>query len=129
MAGSFYLPGYRCQAHKKWAHIYTAPGRSPGCYIQASSGIIFGDNVTIAPGVKIISSNHDFCDYRKHIEAEPIRICDNCWLGTNCVILPSVQLGEHVIVGAGAAVTKSFPDNCLIGGVPAKLIKQIEPYC
>ncbi len=109
--------------------IYSAPGRSPGCYIQAINGIFFGDNVTISPGVKIIAANHDFCDYKKHTKMPPIKIGDNCWLGANCIILPGVQLGEHVIVGAGAVVTKSFSDNCLIGGVPAKLIKQIEPYC
>ena len=44
-----------------------------------------------------------------------------------CLILPGVQLGDHVIVGAGSVVTKSFPADCIIAGVPARIIKQRSP--
>ena len=53
---------------------------------------------------------------------KPIIIGKNCWIGTNVVILPGVELGDNVIVGAGAVVTKSFLSNCVLAGVPAKLI-------
>ena len=56
-------------------------------------------------------------------------IGDNCWIATNAVILPGVELGEHVIVGAGSVVTQSFKENnILIGGVPAKIIKKLDNY-
>lgn len=94
-----------------------------GMYIQGINGVEIGDDTMIAPGVKIISANHNLENFEKHDYAEPVRIGKKCWLGTNCVILPGVQLGNGVIVGAGAVVTKSFPDNCVIGGIPAKIMK------
>jgi acetyltransferase-like isoleucine patch superfamily enzyme len=96
---------------------------SGGCYVQGINGIEIGDNTIFAPGVKIISANHDPNDYNKWIKCSPIKIGKNCWIGANAVILPGVQLGDNVIVGAGSVVTKSFPNNCTIAGVPAKIIK------
>lgn len=104
------------------------PGGNMGQYIQAINGIEFGENVWIGPDVKIISANHDLCDYEKHIPCEPIHIGDNCWIGAGAVILPEVTLGNHVVVAAGAVVNQSFSDDCLVGGVPAKVIKKLEPY-
>jgi hypothetical protein len=108
--------------------MWTIPGASPCCYIQAMNGIEFGKNVIIAPGVAIVSANHDLNDFSKHEPAEPIRIDDNCWLGANCVILPGVHLSEHTIVAAGAVVVSDSPPNCVIGGVPAKVIKTLPNY-
>jgi hypothetical protein len=104
------------------------PGYMPGQYIQARNGIIIGRNVRMGPGVKLISANHNLCNYDVHNEANPIEIGDNCWLGSDVIILPGVALGEHVVVAAGAVVTKSFPDNCLIGGVPARVLKSLGVY-
>lgn len=81
------------------------------CYIQGINGIEIGDYTIFAPGVKIISANHKF-NYNKrseHIISRPIRIGRNRWIGTNAIILPGVELGDNTIVGAGAVVTKSFP--------------------
>lgn len=108
---------------------HSCPGDSPGCYIQAANGIEIGDNVWIGPGVKIISANHDLCNFERHVKVKPIIIGNNCWLGANCVILPGVKLEEHTIVGAGAVVTKSFGQgDCVLVGVPAKIAKKIGPY-
>jgi len=105
------------------------PGMSIGCYIDGRNGIHIGKNVWIGPRVSIISKNHDLCNYKKYISHNPIKIGDNCWLATNAIILPGVELGNHVIVAAGAVVTKSFPfNNIVIGGCPAKIIKYIEEY-
>jgi len=101
----------------------TAPGRAPGCYIQAVNGIEMGSDVYIAPGVKIISANHDPDDFDTHIHQDPIRIGSHCWIGANAVILPGVILGDHVIVGAGAVVTHSFSSHCVVAGVPARVIR------
>jgi acetyltransferase-like isoleucine patch superfamily enzyme len=95
---------------------------SNGCYIQGINGINIGDDTIFAPGVKIISANHNKNNFRNHDKEEPINIGDGCWLGTNAVILPGVNLGDKVIVGAGSVVTKSFKSNSVIGGVPAKKI-------
>jgi len=105
------------------------PGFMPASYIQAINGIKIGKNVRIGPNVNIISASHNINDYDKHDKENPIEIKDNCWLASNVVILPGVLLGEHTIVAAGAVVNKSFPEgNCIIGGVPARLIKKIDDY-
>ncbi len=97
-----------------------------GCYIQGINDIYIGDNSMIAPGVKIISANHSIEDYSKHEkDIGSIRIGNECWIGANAVILPGVCLGNKVIVGAGSVVTKSFGDNVVIAGNPAKIIRLI----
>jgi acetyltransferase-like isoleucine patch superfamily enzyme len=96
---------------------------SGGCYVQGINKVYIGDHTIFAPGVKIISANHDKKDYHSHDKSiSSVRIGKNCWLGANSVILPGVELGDNVIVGAGAVVTKSFPENVILGGVPAKII-------
>ncbi len=57
------------------------------CYIQATNGIFIGDNTIFAPGVKLISSNHDFTNLSIHKKENSIRIGKNCWLGANAIIL------------------------------------------
>ncbi|MFH1278337.1 MAG: acyltransferase [Candidatus Eisenbacteria bacterium] len=103
------------------------PGDSPGTYIQALNGIEIGDDVNMAPGVGLISANHDLDDNTRHLPAPPIRIGNRCWIGMNAVLLPGVELGDRTIVGAGAVVTKSFPEGrCVIGGNPAKVIRGLD---
>ena len=99
-----------------------------GNYYQGTDAkIIVGKNTWIANGVAIITANHDLEDLDTHSEAKDVVIGEECWIGSNAVILPGVTLGKHTVVGAGAVVTKSFPDGwCVIGGVPAKKIKDIE---
>lgn len=106
-----------------------SPGLSRGCHIDGRNGIKFGNNVWIGPYVCIISMNHDMYDYTQYVQEEPISIGDNCWLCAHSIILPGVQLGNHVIVAAGAVVTKSFEeDNILLAGVPAKIVRRLSPY-
>lgn len=98
---------------------------SGSCYMQGINGISIGDNTMIAPGVKIISANHDLNNRFGHIEAKPVKIGKNCWLGTNVVILPETEIGDNVIIGAGSVVTKSFESNLVIVGNPAKIIRTL----
>lgn len=102
--------------------VWISFASSGGCYVQGDNGIFIGENTIFAPGVKIISANHDKNDFGKQEKGNPITIGKNCWLAANCVVLPEVELGDNVVVGAGAVVTKSFPDNVIIAGVPAKII-------
>lgn len=105
------------------------PGLSMGCHIDGRNGIKFGSNVWIGPRVSIVSMNHDPNNYHKYIKCDPVVIGDNCWLATNVVILPGVELGEHTIVAAGSVVTKSFKDgNQLLAGVPARVVKKLQSY-
>ncbi len=99
-----------------------------GNYYQAGEAKIhIGKGTQIANGVAIITANHELKDITVHSEAKDVIIGKECWIASNAVLLPGVELGEHTIVGAGAVVTKSFPDGwCVIGGVPAKIIKRIS---
>ncbi len=107
--------------------IGSAPGFSAGCYLQAKNGIEVGDYTIIAANVGLISADHDPHCHGQHKPAPPIRIGDYSWIGMNAVILPGVELGEHTVVAAGAVVNRSFPDGyCIVGGVPAKVIKQLD---
>ena len=104
----------------------TRPGYSNAVYVQADNGIEFGDLVAIAPGVSIISANHDLKNMFEHVPGPPLKIGNNCWIGTRAVILPGVELGDYVVVGAGAVVTKSFPSAVMIAGVPAQIIRRLD---
>jgi len=97
---------------------------SGGLYVQCNNGVEIGDDTIIAPGVKIISANHDLSGVDCWISGPPIRIGNLCWIAANAVILPGVTLGDGVVVGAGAVVTRSFPEGAVIAGVPAKMIRQ-----
>ena len=102
------------------------PGVMGGCYITGRGGLTIGDYTQIAPNVIIVTANHDVYDSRKHICA-PVRIGKYCWIGAGAKIMPGVELGDWTIVGAGAVVTKSFPEGyCMIGGVPARKIKDLD---
>jgi len=109
----------------------SAPGLSPGCYIQGIGIVRIGKYVYIAPNVGIISANHNLYDTRNH-DVESVEIGDYCWIGMNVVILPGVKLGPHTlgphtVVGAGSVVTKSFEEGyCVIAGNPARKIKDLE---
>ena len=98
---------------------------SVNCYIQALNGVEIGEDTIFAPGVRIISADHSELDLHDYVRDEPIRIGKRCWIGANAVVLPGVELGDRVIVGAGAVVTKSFPGGCVIAGVPAKVIRLV----
>ncbi|MGL5544389.1 MAG: DapH/DapD/GlmU-related protein, partial [Cetobacterium sp.] len=63
---------------------------------------------------------------RGNLYPKPIEIGKGVWIGGNVSILPGVTLGDNVIVAAGAVVTKNFPPNCIIAGVPAKILKFID---
>lgn len=90
--------------------------------------IRIGDNCFVAPQVGIYTATHPL-DPQERISGtefgKPITIGDNCWIGGSATIVPGVTLGNNVVVAAGAVVTKSFGDNVVIGGNPAKIIKEL----
>ena len=97
--------------------------------ILDAAKVTIGDNCMIAPQVGFYTATHPLDPVQRAtgIEfAKPITIGDNCWIGGMAVINPGVTLGDNVVVASGAVVTKSFGDNVVIGGNPAKVIKEIE---
>jgi len=101
-----------------------------GIHCTVIGPVSIGNHVNLAQGITVTALNHNFSDTSKRIDAQgvdtkPIVIDDDVWIGANAVILPGVTIGRHVVVAAGAVVTHDVPDNCVVGGVPAKLIKQI----
>jgi acetyltransferase-like isoleucine patch superfamily enzyme len=102
------------------------PGYAGGCYITGRGGLEIGDYTQIAPNVIIVTANHDPYDSRKHICA-PVKIGKYCWIGGGAKIMPGVELGDWTVVAAGAVVTKSFTEGyCILGGVPAGKIKELD---
>lgn len=90
--------------------------------------ITIGSDCLMGPDVVMMATSHGY--ERTDIPMiqqlgweKAIKIGNNCWIGTRCIILPGVEIGDNCIVGSGAVVTRSFPANSIIGGVPARLLK------
>lgn len=110
--------------------IAVAPGYMGGCYIFAKedSPISIGDYTLVSANVCIAGYNHDVYDYTQFPSRGGVSIGRYCWLAMNCSVMPGVILGDHTIVAAGAVVTQSFPEGyCILGGVPARKIKILDP--
>lgn len=91
--------------------------------------ITIGKNAMLGPNVQLLTPLHPLDPDERNSGYEygaPIRIGDNFWAGGGAIILPGVSLGDNVVVGAGAVVTKSFGDNVLLAGNPARVIKEIK---
>ena len=94
--------------------------------------VAIGNHVNLAQGIVITALNHNFKDTTIRIDEQgistnPVTIGDDVWIGANAVILPGVTIGKHVVIAAGAVVAKDVPDNCVAGGVPAKILKDLNP--
>ncbi|RKQ34725.1 sugar O-acetyltransferase [Oceanobacillus halophilus] len=99
------------------------------CVFLDVSEIRIGDNCFIAPGVHIYTATHPLRAKERNAGlefAKPVRIGDNVWIGGSSVINPGVTVGDNVVIASGSVVTKDVPDNVVVGGNPAKIIKEIE---
>ncbi|WP_369682643.1 sugar O-acetyltransferase [Methanosphaera cuniculi] len=121
------------------------------CNFLDTDTVEIGDYTLLAPGVNVICADHptktterivpkdDNYD-NNYIKADgtydetiaytftntkqEVKIGKRCWIGTNAIILPGVTIGDNVIVAAGSVVTKDIPDNMIVGGVPAHIIRE-----
>lgn len=94
------------------------------CSFLDMGGITIEDDVLIGPKVSLITENHplDPAD-RQTLLLKPILIKRNAWIGAAATILPGVTIGENAVVAAGAVVSKDVPANTVVGGIPARHIK------
>jgi acetyltransferase-like isoleucine patch superfamily enzyme len=98
-----------------------------GCTFQDRGGITIGDGTQIGQNVVLSTLNHGIAPEKRHITYPfPIIIGKNVWICANATIVPGVNIGDNVIIAAGAVVTKDVPANTIVAGVPAKIIKHIE---
>ena len=99
-----------------------------GCVILDVNRVTIGKNCMLAPCVKIFSATHPIRADERYNGVElglPVTIGDNCWIGGGSIINPGVTLGNNVVVGSGSVVTKSFGDNVVIAGNPARVIREL----
>jgi maltose O-acetyltransferase len=99
-----------------------------GYHLIGRGGIHFGSNVICGEGLRILTFNHNYegseLPYGKEIVLKSVKIQDNVWIGSWVTILPGVTIGEGAIVAAGSIVTKNVDPCAIVGGNPAKLIKE-----
>ena len=100
-----------------------------GSHIVGHWNIELGDDIQTGPYVYITDQNHSYVDPDEPIGSQvpveaAVRIGSGSWLGANAIILPGTQIGEHVVVAAGAVVRGEIPDHCVVAGVPAKIVRR-----
>ncbi len=92
------------------------------CRIRCHELIKIGDGCAISHGVVIMDSDAHTIDGRKN--TKPVKIGDKVWIGTGAIILAGVTIGDGAVIAAGSLVNKDVPEKALVGGVPAKIIRE-----
>lgn len=93
--------------------------------------VTIGNHVIMAQHVVLSGLNHRYENTalpisRQGVTVKPVVIGDNCWIGANSVVTSGVTLGQHVVVAGGSVVTKDVPSFCVVGGNPARILKQFD---
>jgi len=97
------------------------------CKFQDQGGITIGNGVLIGHNVTLATLNHDERpDKRQNIFPKSINIGNNVWIGSNATILQGITIGNGAIIGANAVVTKDVPENPIVAGIPAKIIRKVK---
>lgn len=98
-----------------------------GCKFQDQGGISIGDEALIGHNVVLATLNHAMApEDRATMLPAPIHIGRRVWIGAGAVVLPGVTIGDGAIVAAGAVVTRDVPENTVVAGVPAKILRHIN---
>ena len=96
------------------------------CHFQDHGGVSLGDGCQIGHNAVFATLNHGLApEDRQTTYPAPITLGKNVWVGSNSTILQGVTIGDNAVVAAGAVVTKDVPENTIVGGVPARIIRKI----
>ena len=101
-------------------------GFNVGCFVNGFSGLIVGDGTNFGPYSMVHTANHNMEDTERPVTEQgwrdepPVRIGRNCWVGMGAMILPGVQIGDGVVIGAGSVVVRDVEDYAVVVGNPAK---------
>jgi maltose O-acetyltransferase len=99
-----------------------------GVNAKLSPAVTIGDNVLMGEDVLFLTRNHAFADAKVlileqgYLETEEIRVSDDVWIGTRCILLPGVHVGEGAVIGAGSVVTRSVEPYAIVAGNPAAIV-------
>ena len=99
-----------------------------GCAFDLGDAVDIGDRVSIGHELLVLTTTHALGtpDRRSGpVTTRPVRIESGAWIGSRCTILPGVTVGAGAVVAAGAVVTQNVPANTLVGGVPARAIREL----
>lgn len=121
-------PGFNCDNGKN-IHVGEEFSANYNVTILDIAPVHIGDYCMIGPNVLITTVGHPHSPAKRRnkiAQAHPVHIGDDVWIGGNAVILPGVTVGSNVIIAAGAVVTRDVPDNCVVGGIPARKIKDLK---
>jgi len=121
-------PSFKCDYGFN-IHVGTNFYANFDCVFLDVCKISIGNNCLVAPSVHIYTATHPLVKEQRIAMLEsgkPVIVGDDCWIGGGAIINPGVTLGDNVVVASGSVVTKSFGDNVLIGGNPAKVIKALR---
>jgi acetyltransferase-like isoleucine patch superfamily enzyme len=103
----------------------------PMSYLDADGGLEIGSDVSIAHGTTIMTTEHDYefsGGTMRDVPVKPaaVKIGNDVWIGAGVKILAGVNIGDHVVVGAGAVVTRDIPSDSIAVGVPARVVKSLD---
>jgi acetyltransferase-like isoleucine patch superfamily enzyme len=97
-----------------------------GCNLQDQGGVFIGDDCLIGHNTVMATLNHDLAPSRRaDMHPAPIVIGRNVWIGSNVTILPGVTIGDNAVVAAASVVTKDVPENSIVVGSPARVVRQV----
>ncbi|WP_261134352.1 maltose acetyltransferase domain-containing protein [Bacillus sp. Marseille-Q3570] len=124
----FIEPSFRCDYGSN-IHVGENFFANFDCVILDVCKVTFGNNCMLAPGVHIYTATHPLDPTARNSGKEygkPVTFGDNVWIGGGAIINPGLTIGDNVVIASGAVVTRDLPDNVVVGGNPAKILKEID---